>query len=466
MTLTTEHSAATSEQGESIVVAGRTPEQGRRPSQSGPLAIALAALDFQDFGGLEEILVELAIGLQEDGNDVTVYTCTWASHENQYVRRLRDANVRLVQPNRALSHLAQDWATKERLLAVLMRCLAPLTFLLAAYDKLVRGKDWRSARHSAFCWLRGRVGKIILRDRRPWLARWTLRADWMRRRPDVIHIHGFTKNLLFLLEWAARQGPPVVYEEHSTPDERFDWWDGFEAIGKADVVLACSEASAAALRRISGTQTAVLPRAPLCPDPCADGQSPPARLKKGPLTVTVIARLDTAKGLPHFLEAAAIVRRRRPGTMFRIFGDGQLREELSTYASSLGLDAAKILRGRFERSELPRIMAETDVWASASLVEGQSIALLEAMAFGCAIVTTNVGGSAEVIEHDRNGLLCAPGNPEELARAIERVADSAELRRRLGAAARRDYEGGPFQRHQVANATAKIYRRLLREKAI
>jgi glycosyltransferase involved in cell wall biosynthesis len=68
--------------------------------------------------------------------------------------------------------------------------------------------------------------------------------------------------------------------------------------------------------------------------------------------------------------------------------------------------------------------------------EGLPVSILEAMACGLAVVATDTGGTAEIIEHGVNGLLCAPDDADALARMVRTLRQDAELRRRLGARAR------------------------------
>ena len=141
-----------------------------------------------------------------------------------------------------------------------------------------------------------------------------------------------------------------------------------------------------------------------------------------------------------------------------------MRPENGAFRHGL-LDGEEIFVGAFDRSELRKIMLETDIWASSSILEGQSLALVEAMAYGCAIAATNAGGSAELIEDEINGLLCAPADAEHLARNICRLIDSPILCDSLRIAARRLYERGQFQSGAVATFIRGEYRQAVGEVA-
>ena len=64
----------------------------------------MISYDMQDFGGLEEYAVNLAIALKKHGNDVSYVSCAWVAPENQYARRLKANDVPLIQPPRWISN--------------------------------------------------------------------------------------------------------------------------------------------------------------------------------------------------------------------------------------------------------------------------------------------------------------------------------------------------------------------------
>jgi len=88
-----------------------------------------------------------------------------------------------------------------------------------------------------------------------------------------------------------------------------------------------------------------------------------------------------------------------------------------------------------ERSEMPKLYAAHDIFVFPSLMEGMPLTLLEAMAAGMPVATTNTCGMADVVENEINGLLVPPADGEAMARAIERLCNSAELRKQLGQSA-------------------------------
>ncbi len=170
--------------------------------------------------------------------------------------------------------------------------------------------------------------------------------------------------------------------------------------------------------------------------------------------VAIVGRLHPVKGHSFFLRAADRVRRQVPGVTFLVVGDGDLETELHAEAQGLGLTGTVIFTGY--RDDVPALLQATDVLAITSLSEGSPLNLFEAMAAGCAVVATAVGGIPELLDHDRTGLLAAPADPEAIAAGLLRVVRDRSLRERLGAAAR-DEAARRFDVRQTVRAFERRY---------
>jgi L-malate glycosyltransferase len=174
-----------------------------------------------------------------------------------------------------------------------------------------------------------------------------------------------------------------------------------------------------------------------------------------PLVLTP-ARLDAQKGHDVLLEAIPQV----PDAMFLLAGEGPERGRLETLAAERGIADRVRFLGR--REDVPQLLAASEVFVLPSLYEGSSLAVLEAMAAGIPIVSSAIGGTEELIDDGRSGLLVAPGDSEALAAALRRVLGSAELRRSLVAHARERVEAG-LTREAMATRVEGVYRELLGE---
>ena len=171
-----------------------------------------------------------------------------------------------------------------------------------------------------------------------------------------------------------------------------------------------------------------------------------------PLVLTP-ARLNEQKGHPALFEAIAQV----PDALFVLAGDGPEQAPLEALAERLGITDRVRFLGR--REDIPQLMAACDVFALPSLYEGSSLAVLEAMAAGIPVVSSAIGGTEELIEDGRSGLLVAPGDSQGLAAALRRVLGDAALRERLVAEARERVNSG-LTRQQMAARVTDIYREL------
>jgi len=172
-----------------------------------------------------------------------------------------------------------------------------------------------------------------------------------------------------------------------------------------------------------------------------------------PLVLTP-ARLDAQKGHDTLLEAVAEV----PEATFVLAGDGPKRAELEARAAQLGVSDRVSFLGR--REDVPRLLATCDVFCLPSLYEGSSLAVLEAMAAGIPVVSSAIGGTEELIEDGRSGLLVAPGDAKALAAALRRVLGDSDLRQELAAKARERINQG-LTREQNAERITTVYSDLL-----
>jgi glycosyltransferase involved in cell wall biosynthesis len=174
-------------------------------------------------------------------------------------------------------------------------------------------------------------------------------------------------------------------------------------------------------------------------------------------TVVTVANFKAHKGHEYLLQAAVGLRKEIPGVRFVLVGQGPLEQEVRAQVRHHGLDDTVIFAGH--RSDVPRVVRACDVFAMASLYEGLSIALLEAMAVGTPPVVTDAGGQAEVVGDGRDGLVVAPRQPEALAAAIGSLLRDPARRDRLGRAARE--RAASFDIRASVERAEEVYARLL-----
>ncbi len=157
-------------------------------------------------------------------------------------------------------------------------------------------------------------------------------------------------------------------------------------------------------------------------------------LNNGLQLVGIVGRLFPIKNHRLFLDAAARVAAGKPATRFIIVGDGVLRPELERQAHALGIADRVIFTGW--RRDLPRIYADLDVLVVSSDNEGTPVSAIEAMAAGCPVVATRVGGLPDLISEGETGLLVPPQAPDRLATAVQGLLQDPEAACRIGQTAR------------------------------
>ena len=176
------------------------------------------------------------------------------------------------------------------------------------------------------------------------------------------------------------------------------------------------------------------------------GFSPTGRVAATPPLLVSVGRLVKKKGFPDLLRALREVKDR--GVLFhaRISGDGPLSAELARLRDSLGLTAEVELRGAEDSDAVLAALRRATVFALTPYEppggdrDGIPNVLVEAMACGLPVVTTTAGGITELVRHDVNGLLAAPGDVAGITDSLCRLLTDAASCSSLGTAARRTVE--------------------------
>jgi len=192
------------------------------------------------------------------------------------------------------------------------------------------------------------------------------------------------------------------------------------------VLTAEDERDYAAL--LDGAPTRVV-QIPNAAQPMPGGTADP-----GARAVIAAGRLNTQKGFDLLIDAWAVVAPQAPGWDLRIFGSGSEHAALQERIERHGLGGSAALRGRTRA--LGEELAQASIFALSSRFEGFGMVIVEAMSKGLAVVSFDCPrGPAEIIAHDRDGLLVPNGDVPALAEALLALIGDEPRRRRLGAAA-------------------------------
>src|SRR6185436_10715902 len=175
--------------------------------------------------------------------------------------------------------------------------------------------------------------------------------------------------------------------------------------------------------------------------------------------VGIVGRLTPIKNHRLFLEAAAAVLAVQPDAHFLVVGDGEIGPSIRAMAHRLGVMPRTIFTGW--RYDLPRVYADLDVLVSCSKNEGTPFTIVEAMAAGCPVVATRVGGVPDLVDDRATGLLVPSAQVGPLVEAILCLLGDRDFGRALAreATARAAVR---FRPDRMASQMDALYMELLR----
>jgi glycosyltransferase involved in cell wall biosynthesis len=292
-----------------------------------------------------------------------------------------------------------------------------------------------SFRHFGIAYGSGIVGNL---RRAPWkiallplfVLGFAQAARRAARGADLVHAHWLPSGFA-----ALATGKPFVVQLWGTDVElaRRARWLFRPILRRARVVVCASHALATAARELGAVEVQVIPAGVAIPTAVGPPDEPPHAL--------YINRLSEEKGILELVEAAQ-------GLPLVVVGDGPLRAQIP---QALGFVPPTEVGGYLERAS---------VVVCPSRREGYGVVAREAMAHGRPVIATAVGGLPDVVIDGETGLLVPPCDVAGLRSALERLLADAELRRRLGAAAR-SYAVEHLGLDAAAAATVAAYSRAL-----
>ncbi len=157
-----------------------------------------------------------------------------------------------------------------------------------------------------------------------------------------------------------------------------------------------------------------------------------AKARHGP--IVFFGRFEQTKGPDTFVEALGLIGPSAPRAL--LIGRGPDRESLIRRVEALGLADKVTPMPWMTHDELATVLTGARLVVLPSREENFSLAVLSAMAVGAPVVSTRVGGTPEIIDHDRTGLLVEPGSPRQLAAGMRRLLDDDAFARKVAEAGR------------------------------
>jgi glycosyltransferase involved in cell wall biosynthesis len=174
--------------------------------------------------------------------------------------------------------------------------------------------------------------------------------------------------------------------------------------------------------------------------------------------VAVIGRLWPQKRIKDAIWAADLLKVIRDDVHLLVIGDGPQHDRLRRFRDQVVIRDKVHLLGH--RDDVARIVPHLDVLWSTSAYEGQSNAVLEAMAAGVPVVATDVPGTRDLVVSGQTGYLVPVGDRAAVARATQRLLEHSDLAQQLGAAGRRRVET-EFRVDAMVDKHVALYNELL-----
>jgi len=173
------------------------------------------------------------------------------------------------------------------------------------------------------------------------------------------------------------------------------------------------------------------------------------------LVAGCVANVRRIKGLPCLLEATYHIPVDIPLHILLIGSGMDSARILKLIESSPLKDRIHILG---YRPDVYEVIAACDIYIQPSLSESLSRSVMEAMCLGIPCVVSDVGGLVELVDHEKTGLVFEKGNPQALARALEKMAGNSERRSTFAAAAKKRMKA-IFSVGNMVRNTLELYRR-------
>lgn len=334
-------------------------------------------------GGIQKVLVELALGLSPDRyiKAISYFTTTHPRPPETLVEELRQAGVSLHE--------------------------APVSHPF----------------FSAYAWhLRG-----VVRD----------------FRPDIVHLHAAAVGVVGAVVCRWERVPTVIYTEHILHQENAGWIRVLRKLTDRYIdweVCVSEQAKRCLLRAIPARRSHVslIYNGTHLRDPLSEAARWEVRTEIGldqdSLVIGSVGRLARIKGYDHLIRALPLIIREHPTAVVALAGRGEHEPVLRELASDCGvLERVKFLG---HREDVGRVLGAFDIYVQPSLTEALSISLIEAAGAEKAIVATDVGGNPEVIEDGVSGRLVPVSNVEALANAVCELASDEQRRASYAVAAR------------------------------
>jgi glycosyltransferase involved in cell wall biosynthesis len=306
----------------------------------------------------------------------------------------------------------------------------------------------------------------------------TPKALWMlfklmRLKVDVVSTQTrfFVTSLLGAL-YATVRFKPLVHTErgayHSVVQSRFvdlasrfiDHTMGWFVVRRAKRNVGVSQAACEFIKHLHGRNVRFIPNGVALP-PTLSASGRISRRKKWGFSssdkiLLFVGRLVFAKGVQDVLPYLPGLIKKEPNLVLGIVGEGVYRETLESEIKQAGLSKHVRFLGLLSGPEVIECMQLSDFFINPSHSEGLPRSILEAAAAGLPIVASDVGGTIEIISHEKSGLIFQPDQKQDMEGYLHRLLENGDLCDQLGNAARKRVDTD-FSWHTILRSYVDLF---------
>jgi len=289
-------------------------------------------------------------------------------------------------------------------------------------------------------------------------------------KPDIIHAHStyvvFNRVLSKLQENGTLDDIPMIAMIHGRPkplilpggEETTDF-ESFSDACPFDLILAVSNNVATVLDEHLSRKGITVPILPLYLGIDLSVFKPLPDVEKK-WDIAFLGRLERMKAVDLFPEMLTLLKKDYPHLKMVMTGEGSLKDKLLNDLESAGVSQMVDYLGVIETKAVPKLINQSRIFIYPSREEPFGLSIVEAMACGVPVVTTNVYGPSEIITQDVDGLAVNPDDVNALVNAVHTLLDDEQLRIVMGEEGRTTVEKR-FDINQHLENLVGIYQDLL-----
>ena len=174
--------------------------------------------------------------------------------------------------------------------------------------------------------------------------------------------------------------------------------------------------------------------------------------------IIFVGSLIPVKGVKYLVEAMSILTQHLPEARLLVVGNGEEETKLKQQVAQLNLESHVTFAGKVPNERIPEFMTASDIFVLPSLSEGFPVTVLEAMAAGLPIVTTNVRGLPEIVRDGENGFLVPSGDSDALAQKLLILLSNNETRKLMSV--NNKNKASDYSWDSVASKLEEVYSRI------